>query len=270
LDWQDNSDDETGFTIYDGTGFTNVPSNTTLYTDTGLAPGSYHCYLVHAFNEHGDSDWSNWACTTTFECDEAIANGSFEDNSGWVIPETVYPATYTTAITRTGNRSMRTGIVDLDDIVESYSSAEQTVTIPADAISVTLRFWLYPMSGESSVGHAVPPCPLGSTIEEAALSDDLQYVLVLDEEDRIMNQLIWERMNDREWTFHQFDLGVEAYRGQTIKLRFGTYNDNWDGVTAMYVDDVSLQLCSSSAKDRLNRGRLRWTLDRLIGLEEGY
>jgi PKD repeat protein len=268
LDWQDDSDDETGFTIYDGTGFTNVPSNTTLYTDTGLAPGSYHCYLVRAFNEHGDSDWSDWACATTFECDEVITNGSFENNSGWVIPDTVYPATYTTVITRTGARSMRAGIVKLADRQESYSSFRQAVTIPSDAVSATLRFWLYPLSGESPITTSRSMRPLAATVEEAALADDRQYVIILDESDTWIRTLVWQRTDDQEWTSWEFDMGVHA--GKTVKVQFGVYNDELDGITAMYVDDVSLQLCGSSAQDRPSQGRLRWALDGFIGLEEDY
>jgi bacillopeptidase F (M6 metalloprotease family) len=41
--------------------------------------------------------------------------------------------------------------------------------------------------------------------------------------------------------YNTYDLTV--YAGSTIKLQFGTYNDGFGGVTAMYVDDVSMQIC---------------------------
>ncbi|MBL7064616.1 MAG: PKD domain-containing protein [Anaerolineae bacterium] len=174
-------------------------------------------------------------------CVEGIANGGFEDDSAWVIPDTDYPATYTTAITHTGDRSMRVGIVEPGDNRYSYSSARQTVTIPAGAFSATLRFWLYPMTGESLAKLIVPSRPLAG---------DWQYVLILNEDDQTLDTLLRQRTDDRQWVFHQFDLG--AYAGQTtcgeqsrtIKLQFGVYNDGTDGVTAMYVDDVSLELCA--------------------------
>jgi len=244
LEWQDNSSDETGFTIYDGTTMTNVGANTISYTVEGLAPSSYHCFLVRAFNDYGDSDWSDWACTTTLPCDEAITNSGFEDDGDWEIPDTAYPAAYTTVVTHSGNRSMRAGIVEPADNIYSHSIAQQTVTIPADTVSATLRFWLYPVSGEPPASLTLPAQPLAATIEEAALADDRQYVLVLDEYDQWIRTLIWQRTDDQQWTSHQFDMGVHA--GKTIKLQFGAYNDGWDGITAMYVDDVSLEICGSA------------------------
>jgi len=244
LDWQDNSSDETGFTIYDGTTMTNVESNTISYTVEGLAPSSYHCFVVRAFNDHGNSDWSEWACTTTSPCGEAIANGGFESDGDWEIPDTEYLAAYTTVVTHTGNRSMRAGIVEPGDNHCSYSSFRQTVTIPAGAISATLHFWLYPLS-EGPAALDFPPHLLAPTIEEAPLSCDAQYVLILDEGDQRIDALIWQRRDDQAWTFHQFDL--DHYAGQTIKLQFGVYNDGWDGIAAMYVDDVLLEICPAAA-----------------------
>ncbi len=241
LDWQDDSSNETGFEIYGGV---TVEPDTTSYTVTGLAPESYHCFMVRAFNEYGSSDWSDWACTTTSPCDDGITNGGFEDDSAWEFPSTPYPAGYTTTITHAGNRSVRTGIFELTDNVESYSPVRQTVTIPADAISATLRFWLYPVSGEPEAKLTVPTRPLAARIEDAALANDRQYVLVLDENEQWIRTLVWQRTNDQAWTFHEFDMTVDA--GQTVKLQFGVYNDGVDDVTSMYVDDVSLEICPPS------------------------
>jgi len=175
-------------------------------------------------------------------CVEEIINGSFESDEEWDIPITKYTASYSTAIVHSGNRSMRVGIVEPADNRYSYSSARQWVTIPSDVISATLRFWLYPLSGEPAALEA-PTGPLATTVEEAALSGDAQYVLILNEyEQWIDAPLLWQRSDDRAWTFHQFDL--MAYAGRTIKLHFGVYNDGWGGVTGMYLDDVSLELCS--------------------------
>jgi len=262
LTWQDNSSNETGFTIYDGITMTHVGANTTSYTFGGLAPSTYRCFLVRAFNEYGSSGWNDddnngepdWACTTTLSGTEMIVNGSFEDDGGWVIPDTPYPAAYTTAITRSGSRAMRAGIVESADNRYSYSSFRQTVTIPADVVSATLRFWLYPISGEPPVTPTFSARPLAATVEEAVLASDRQYVVVLNEYNEWINTLVWQRTNDQEWTPHEFDLSV--YSGQTIKLQFGVYNDGWDGVTAMVVDDVSLLICDSTDQMWLGRGRL--------------
>jgi hypothetical protein len=154
---------------------------------------------------------------------------------------------------------MRVGIVELTDNVESYSSARQTVTIPAETVSATLRFWLHPLSGESegagevrqSPSLVLPIGPLTPTAEAAFLADDAQYVLILDEQNQEIGRLVSGRSDDRQWIPYQFDL--TAYAGQTNKLYFGVYNDGWDGVTAMYVDDVSLKLCAPATPVWLKR-----------------
>jgi bacillopeptidase F (M6 metalloprotease family) len=92
------------------------------------------------------------------------------------------------------------------------------------------------MTGESPTKLTVPSRPLAG---------DWQYVLILDEHDHTLDTLVGQRTDDRQWAFHQFDLG--AYAGQTIKLHFGVYNDGMDGVTGLYVDDVSLELCGAAA-----------------------
>ncbi|OQY21244.1 MAG: hypothetical protein B6I34_07625 [Anaerolineaceae bacterium 4572_32.1] len=173
-------------------------------------------------------------------CREEIANGSFESDGGWEIPLTKYPAGFVTTTIHSGSRSMRIGIVEPGENRYSYSSVRQWVTIPADAISATLRYWLYPTSGEPATLE-MPAGPLAATLQEAAMSGDTQYVLILDENEEWIDTLFWQRSDAGQWTFHQSDL--LAYAGRTVKLHFGAYNDGQGGVTGMYVDDVSLELC---------------------------
>ncbi|MBN1402793.1 MAG: hypothetical protein JXA74_18265 [Anaerolineae bacterium] len=173
-------------------------------------------------------------------CYEAVVNGGFESNVAWVIPDTVYDAAYSTGQAHTGARSMRTGILNLANNVYSYSSAQQTVTIPTGIDSATLRFWLYPLSGDAQV---VPtPYPRSAGINPLQqLSYDVQYVLLLDTAGEWIDTLVWHARNDAQWLYYEFDLA--GYAGQTIKLHFGSYNTGYGGVTAMYVDDVSLEIC---------------------------
>jgi hypothetical protein len=74
---------------------------------------------------------------------------------------------------------------------------------------------------------------------------DSQYVLVLNQYGQWINTLVWQRRNDRTWMAHQVDMGI--YAGRTVQLHFGVYNDGWYGITAMYVDDVSLEICTPAA-----------------------
>lgn len=66
LNWNDNSNNESGFKIYDGgTLIATVGANVVSYTATGLAANSYHCYQIHAYNSLGNSSWTDWSCATT-------------------------------------------------------------------------------------------------------------------------------------------------------------------------------------------------------------
>lgn len=68
LNWQDNSDNETGFRIYKDAGTTplgSVGTNITAFQHKMTAPeGSNHCFAVTAFNDTGESARSNQACAT--------------------------------------------------------------------------------------------------------------------------------------------------------------------------------------------------------------
>jgi hypothetical protein len=83
--------------------------------------------------------------------------------------------------------------------------------------------------------------PTGRPFSETTLSGDLQYVLVLDQYQNWIGTLVWQLSNTQSWTNMQFDLS--GYAGRQIMLQWGTYNNGTGGITAMYVDDVSLQAC---------------------------
>ncbi|GAA3288755.1 protein kinase [Dactylosporangium vinaceum] len=70
LQWTDNSPDESGFTVINGTLSRTVTAGVTSYTWDGLAPGTYMCFKVRAYNPSGVSAYTptaqeSWACATT-------------------------------------------------------------------------------------------------------------------------------------------------------------------------------------------------------------
>ena len=74
LEWSDNSGNETGFNIERSPNGINIwteiataADNTTTYTDTDLAPGTAFYYRVAAYNQNGNSGFSNTASATTAE-----------------------------------------------------------------------------------------------------------------------------------------------------------------------------------------------------------
>jgi hypothetical protein len=159
-------------------------------------------------------------------CQEGLSDGGFETGDAWTIVETAYsagyvnkPAEYVTNPVRSGDRALRLGIAEGDNVF-SYSAIDHPVAIPADVTAVRLSMWLLPVSGDRD--------------------EDLQYVLLL-KEGGGYDVLMWERSDEPEWQRREFSL--DAYRGQEVVVHIGVRNDGERGLTCMYVDDVSLALC---------------------------
>jgi len=118
---------------------------------------------------------------------------------------------------------MRLGITYQSD-AQSYSSIYQVITIPWNATSATLLFWYYPICQDS-------------------LPYDWQEVILFTQAwgfiTRPMPRIC---SNSQTWTPYTFDL--TPYKGQTLILYFNVYNDGVGNLkTAMYLDDVSVQIC---------------------------
>lgn len=163
-----------------------------------------------------------------------VVNGTFEQDTAWEFPQTPLPAAYATANAYSGNRSARTGALDASMNRYSYSSVRQPITIPANATNVTLYFSFWQWTTESPL-TPIPKLPEFNRAERA-MAGDVQYALVLNANNQIIGTPYWNRKNTRAWT--SFTVDVTQFKGQTIKLQFGTYNDGAGGYTGMYVDDV--------------------------------
>ncbi len=183
-------------------------------------------------------------------CSQRLVNPGFEFDAAWNFPRTPYSAGYYTATVYSGNRSLRAGITEAAANVRAYSTGQQLVTLPADALSVTLSMWLYPFSTEGAftptltAGGAEAPVTVSETdgSESArAPTSDRQYVLLLDPNANILATLLWGRSDTRAWERRTFDLS--QYAGQTIRVHLGTYNDGINGVTALVADDAMLTVC---------------------------
>jgi len=175
-------------------------------------------------------------------CSNIMVNSGFEDTDGWVRPITNYTAAYSEEQPRNGDWSMRTGIDPPDLNKYSYSSANQQVEITKNAESANLSMWVYPISGETNLTLAAPELTIGEPVDTEAFSGDFQYILVLDQYGNLVESLDVGLSNSQTWTHMSFDL--EDYIGwYPIKIHFGTYNNGYGGVSAMYVDDVTLEVC---------------------------
>jgi len=118
---------------------------------------------------------------------------------------------------------MRLGITHQSD-GQSHSSVCQAVTIPEDATRATLSFWYYPLSQD-------------------ALRYDWQRAITYDHAWVVLDWAMPKVCSDSQtWTHHTFDL--TPYKGQTIIVYFNVYNDGiGNRKTAMYLDDVLIQVC---------------------------
>lgn len=172
---------------------------------------------------------------------EWLVNGDAELNTGWYFPITPSTAEYSTAQAHGGARSIRLGIVGTSNKF-SYSSARQRVTLPVTATAAQLSLWLYPTSTEAQQAAFSPeiaPAVEGAASSSAAPSaGDAQFILIMDDNEKILQTLLWTLDNSRTWKPYTFDM--RAYIGKSVWVHFGVYNDGVGGTTGMYVDDVSL------------------------------
>ncbi len=200
---------------------TSTPTMTPTPTET---PSSYEVYLPLVTKSYPLPSPTPTPTPTQIPCDELICNGGFEATECWTIGGTPRPAGYSTAVVRSGSSAARLGITYLSDI-ESYSSIYQTVTIPGDATSATLSFWYYPLCQDT-------------------VKYDWQAAIIYDQNWGLLDWAMQKTCSDSQtWTYHTFNL--MPYKGQTIIVYFNVYNDGLDNLkTAMYLDDVSVQVCT--------------------------
>ena len=178
-------------------------------------------------------------------CTDVMLNGGFESNTGWIFRNNPVLAGYATNPVLAGQRSLRTGISVGVANVESYSPAEQALTVPSWAASAQLRFSRYNVLGETAAVGAVSIEEMAMPTTEAELAatsfiSDFFYVIAI-RNDGTIDWLLREQVNNLTWREATVDLA--QYKGQTIRLQFGTYNNGLYGISRTFVDAASLVVC---------------------------
>jgi osmoprotectant transport system substrate-binding protein len=164
------------------------------------------------------------AIPSNLECRELVLNGDFERDEAWELPGTSGTSQYRTEVAHSGIRAMQLGSLINDDYV-SHSLTKQLLQIPSNVESATLSYWYYPVSQNPSEGE-----------EQGAL-------IYSGDESFVWRKLQEGASNEQAWIKQEHDLS--ALIGEEIYLYF-YLNSNGDGWTsAMYLDEVSLQICSS-------------------------
>ena len=155
-------------------------------------------------------------------CTDWIFDGGFEQDSPAWSSQSVCLPTLWADLAHSGQRSMRVGVA-AGSSSTCYSTIGQAVQVPTGTQSITLTFWYYTVSADST--------------------GDRQYALLQNDPGTATLRTFFNTpMNEQTWASAQYSL--DAYRGQTIRIVFGAYNDGDGQATAMYVDDVALQACT--------------------------
>jgi hypothetical protein len=181
-------------------------------------------------------------------CENYLENSSFENNKAWEILPTARPARYSSKEVHSGERAMLTGFIKGESDLFSYSDAVQEVSIPKNSTSAVLKLWKFQRVFVPSKPGAVEPQltmpPIGQPLSLTAESADVQYVLILDQYNNVLDAPIWERKDTGEWQYDEVSL--KKYAGKTIQIQFGTFNNGISDMTQMFVDDIVLDACPST------------------------
>lgn len=158
------------------------------------------------------------------DCTEQIVNSGFEvDTANWTL--SAGPARVAAPAPGHGNFSLRFGNAN-----NTTHTAYQTITIPGEAGRAELSFWWYMTTNEGSSGHGW----------------DFFYAEVRDTSDTIL--AVFDYRNDG-WQAGQWmkseNIDLTPWEGQTVRLYFAATNDG-SLTTTFYVDDVSVETCSSA------------------------
>jgi len=153
-------------------------------------------------------------------CTNLLINSDMESNAGWVFGDTPARAEYVTSRYTSPHRSILLGITN--GINEhSYSSIQQLVNVPVGS-SLRLLAHVYPMSQPYD-------------------SDDAQELIIMNSTGQPLRRMWADTSNVQVWQTLEFNLS--DFMGMPISVYFNVFNDGAGGVSAMYIDDVTLEIC---------------------------
>ncbi len=153
-------------------------------------------------------------------CTNLLINSDMESNTGWVFGDTPARAHYATDRYLSPYRSILLGISGVPN-AHSYSSMQQLVNVPMGS-SLRLRAHVYPMSQPYD-------------------GDDAQELIIMNSAGQPLRRVWTSISNAHAWQALEFDLS--DFMGMPIGIYFNVFNDGAEGVTAMYIDDVTLEIC---------------------------
>lgn len=159
-------------------------------------------------------------------CYNAVVDGGFEQRNWWVLGGGLLPSAYITSPVHSGAWAAQMGNLTNSASIQAYSTIRQTVTIPVNATSAVLSFWVW-------------------TATEANPGNDRQEVLLLTPGASVLSAspgAVWSELTS-SGSYRPISVDVSSQRGRTVDLTFSVYNDGAGGRTWMFVDDVALTIC---------------------------
>ncbi len=157
-------------------------------------------------------------------CTNLLVNSDMESNAGWVFGDTPARAHYATDRYLSPYRSIFLGISSAPN-TRSYSSMQQLVNVPMGS-SLRLRAHVYPLSQPYD-------------------GDDAQELIIMNSTGQPLYRAWTSISNAQAWQTLEFDLS--NFMGMPIGIYFNVFNDGAGGVSAMYIDDVTLEICYGGA-----------------------
>ncbi|MFO7631696.1 MAG: hypothetical protein R6W76_04100 [Caldilinea sp.] len=165
---------------------------------------------------------------------DGILNGSFEDNSFWILGPAPVPPSFVGNPVHDGLRSVRLGIdpaaIPSVPSQHTYSSIRQPFEISPMAGSASLSWWHFDRTEEG----VVETIPSGVAI-------DRQEVILLNLDNSTAGILYRKRLNTSAWRQETIDL--TGFTGRPLVLYFNTFNDGNALRTWQFIDNVVLTVC---------------------------
>ena len=159
----------------------------------------------------------------TLSCTNLLTNSDMESSAGWTFGVTPARAEYVTDRYLSPYRSILLGVISKPN-VHSYSSMQQLVNVPVGS-KLVLRAHVYPLSQPYD-------------------GDDAQELIIMNATGQPLRRIWTSISNARAWQTLEFD--ISEFMGMPIGIYFNVFNDGAGGVTAMYIDDVTLEICYGS------------------------
>ncbi len=159
-------------------------------------------------------------------CFDIVVDGGFEQRNWWTLGGGLLPAAYVSSPTFSGTSAIQLGNQVNAASIEAYSTVRQTLTIPTNAVSAQLSFWVW-------------------TFTEANPGADRQEALLLTPGASVLSVspgAVWSELSN-SGSYRQIAIDVIGQRGRTFDLAFSVYNDGAGGRTWMFVDEVRLVIC---------------------------